>query len=150
DTVPGFVNGSQFFRTSAGGHFDFRDNLIRPTLGALINLEADYTHGVGDDDSSYFRVREAVSAEVSLWGGHRHVLVLRGFSQLVVPINEHVVPFTELSLLGGPNDLRGFRWQEFRDFSSLFVSAEYRFPLILWVDAALFVDWGGVFGKNYQ
>jgi hemolysin activation/secretion protein len=59
------------------------------------------------------------------------------------------VPFSELAIVGGPETLRGFRWMAFRDFSSLLLQAEYRWPIALWVDASLFVDWGGVFGRWY-
>ena len=148
--VPGFLNGTQFVRTSAALHVDLRDHLVRPTLGLLIDAEADYSHGLGSDDSDYFRIRGAMSVVLPLWGGHSHVLVLRGVTRLVLPIGDAPVPFFELPALGGPDDLRGFRWQEFRDFSSLIATAEYRWPLLVWADAALFVDYGGVFGRNYQ
>ena len=148
--VPGFNSGTQFLRASAAVHVDLRDNLMRPTLGALFDAEADYTHGLAFDDSSYFRFRSALSFDFNLWGGHSHVLVLRGVTQVVAPINDAAVPFSELSTLGGPDDLRGFRVQEFRDFSSLVATAEYRWPPFLWVDAALFVDYGGVFGRAYR
>ena len=52
--------------------------------------------------------------------------------------------------LGGPNDLRGFRVQEFRGYSSMFGTIEYRWPLLKWVETEIFADYGGVFGKNYQ
>ena len=148
--VPGFNRGTQFLRGSAALHVDLRDNLVRPTLGALLDAEADYSHGLGWDDSSYFRIRGALSLDLNLWRGHSHVLVVRGVTQLVAPLGDAAVPFTELPTLGGPNDLRGFRWQEFRDFSSLLVTAEYRWPILLWADAALFVDYGGVFDRTYH
>jgi hypothetical protein len=147
--VPGFSEGTQFVRTSAAVHLDLRDNLVRPTIGALINAEADYSHGIAHDDSSYFRVRGDASLDINLWR-HSHVLVLRAATELVLPVGKAVVPFSELSTLGGPNDLRGFRLQDFRDFSSLIATAEYRWPILGWVDSAVFVDYGGVFGQRYQ
>jgi Omp85 superfamily domain len=147
--VPGFNNGTRFVRTSAGIHLDLRDDLIRPTLGALINIEADYTHGVIDDDSSYFRLREEAAVVFSLWQ-HSHLVLLRGATEIVLPVSEALVPFSELATLGGPEDLRGFRVGSFRGFSMLLATAEYRFPILAWVDTALFVDYGGVFDKNYS
>jgi hypothetical protein len=145
--VPGFNQGTQFVRTSAGIHFDFRDNPVRPTLGAVLNAEADYSKGLGDA-SSYFRFREAIAIDINLWA-HSHVLVLRGDTMLVVPLETGFVPFSELATVGGPQDLRGFRISEFRGFSSLTATAEYRWPIMLWVDAMVFVDYGGVFDRNY-
>jgi outer membrane protein assembly factor BamA len=132
-------------------HFDLRDDLIRPTLSALIDIEADYSHGIGDDVSSYFRLRGSADFSISLWRGHGHVLVLHASTMMVAPMADNgVVPFSELAVLGGPETLRGFRVNQFRDFTSLLTSAEYRWPIMLWLDAALFVDWGGVFGKWYD
>jgi len=59
------------------------------------------------------------------------------------------VPFSELPTLGGPDTLRGFRYQDFRDYSSLFFTGEYRWPAWMWLDGSFFVDYGGVFGQNF-
>jgi hypothetical protein len=147
--VPGFDNGTQFIRPYAAIHLDLRDDPVRPTLGVLIDAEADYSHGLGADDSSYFRVRGAATIDLTLWPSHSHVLVLRGATELVAPTGDQVVPFSELATLGGPDTMRGFRVNNFRDFSSLIFTAEYRWPIILWVDASLFFDYGGVFGRWY-
>ncbi len=148
--VPGFNQGTQFLRAAAGVHLDLRDDRVRPTLGALVDAEADYSHGLGDsDDSSYFRIRGAASVALNLWQ-HSHLLILRGATELVLPVENAAVPFSELTTLGGPEDLRGFRWQEFRGFSSLIATAEYRWPLLPWVDGAVFFDYGGVYGKRYD
>ncbi len=146
--VPGFNQGTQFVRTSAAVHFDLRNHRVRPTLGALLDAEADYSKGIGDV-SSYFRFRESVALDFNLWA-HSHVLVLRGDTELVVPAGNDFVPFSELATVGGPQDLRGFRISEFRGFSSLTATAEYRWPIMLWVDAMMFVDYGGVFDRNYK
>jgi hypothetical protein len=148
--VPFFNQGTTFFRSAAGVHLDLRDDPIRPTIGALLSFEADYTHGVGgDDDSSYFRLRESAVVDINLWR-HRNTLVLRGSSELVLPTDEHAaVPFSELATLGGPWSLRGYRVNLFRDFSSLVVGAEYRWAVLGWLDTSLFADWGGVFGRKY-
>lgn len=37
------------------------------------------------------------------------------------------VPWTDLSMVGTPFDLRGYKWGQYRDYSSLFVLAEYRY-----------------------
>jgi outer membrane protein assembly factor BamA len=68
----------------------------------------------------------------------------------VFPVNDSIVPFSELAILGGPYDMPGFRWQEFRGFSSLLGTAEYRWAILEWVDASVFTDYGGVFGRNYK
>lgn len=37
------------------------------------------------------------------------------------------VPWTDLAMVGTPFDLRGYRWGRYRDYSSLFMIAEYRY-----------------------
>lgn len=37
------------------------------------------------------------------------------------------VPWTDLSMIGTPFDLRGYTWGRYRDYSSLFVLVEYRY-----------------------
>jgi hypothetical protein len=36
------------------------------------------------------------------------------------------VPWTELSMVGTPFDLRGYTWGRYRDYSSVFIITEYR------------------------
>jgi outer membrane protein assembly factor BamA len=78
------------------------------------------------------------------------VLVLRAATEFIAPFGSAPVPFTELPTLGGPDDLRGFRNQLFHGRSSFIASAEYRFPVWIWMDFVLFADYGGVFGQWYQ
>ena len=54
--VPGFNQGTQFFRAAANFLFDSRDNMYRPSSGALVELGADWSHGLGWDDSDYVRL----------------------------------------------------------------------------------------------
>jgi len=39
------------------------------------------------------------------------------------------VPWTELSMIGTPFDLRGYTWGQYRDFASIFLLSEYRYML---------------------
>jgi hypothetical protein len=146
--VPGFVSGTRFLRASTGLHLDLNERRLRAATIGLADAEADYTHGVGADRSSYFRLRGAVTIGLNLWRRSR-VLLLRAQTVWVVPTGGAPVPFSELAVLGGPDDLRGFRIEAFRDYSSLLTTAEYRWPIFMWADGTLFVDYGGVFGRDY-
>jgi hypothetical protein len=145
--VPGF-SGTDFVRVDAGFHVDTRDSSFRPTSGALAEVAADYTHGL-DDPSSYFRVSGSAMGVIDLWR-RSHVLLLRAWAMDVIPTNNQPVPFTELVVLGGPDDLRGVRWGLYRDYSGALFTAEYRWPVWMWMDASLFTDAGGVFGPHWQ
>jgi Omp85 superfamily domain len=146
--VPGFHQGTQFVRGAAHVFADTRDSLFRPTSGAAGHLSVAYAHGLGFDTSSWFRFHGGVEAAIDLWERSR-VMIARVTADAVVPAGGGPVPFSELVMLGGPDDLRGARVGKYRDFSSVLLSLEYRWPIWMWMDGSLFVDYGGVFGQGF-
>ena len=147
-TIPGFTDGTTFIRGGAGMVIDLRNETARPSSGLLVRASFDYTQGIDGDDASYTRLRGLVGVPIGLWR-RTHVLWLQAATSIAWP-NDGTIPFSELPTLGGPNDLRGFRFQDFRDYSAAWFSIEYRWPVWMWVDGALFADYGGVFGQNYS
>jgi hypothetical protein len=144
--VPGFDTGTQFFRGGAYLRLDTRDDAFVPSSGFLLQFGADYSHGIAGDPSSYFRLRGEASTAINLWR-HTRVIILRAVATAIAPTGDDIVPFTELAVLGGPDDLRGFRYQQFRDDSSLLFTGEYRWPVWMFMDGTVFADWGGVFSR---
>jgi outer membrane protein assembly factor BamA len=118
----------------------------KPSAGVQLQFGGDFSQAL-NNSSNYFRFGADVAVPINLWQG-THILFLRAQSQMVVPLHG-TVPFTELATLGGVWDMRGFRAGRFRDFSSLYMSAEYRWAIWMWADAFLFGDYGGVFGQSY-
>jgi hypothetical protein len=147
--VPGFHEGAQYLRGFAGFTVDSRDSPFRPTSGAMFDFTAAYAHGLGFDDESWFRVHGDLIGVLDLWRRSR-VLLLRLSMDMMIPTNDALIPWSEYPQLGGPDDLRGAHIGKYRDFSTLIGSAEYRWPVWMWMDAGLFVDYGGVFGKVFQ
>ena len=47
--------------------------------------------------------------------------------QMKTRLTHGEVPWTELSMIGTPFDLRGYTWGQYRDYSSIFLLAEYRY-----------------------
>jgi hypothetical protein len=146
-TIPGFTNGTTFVRGGVGFDIDTRDTPLRASTGLVIHGSFDYTHGIAGDEATYERLLGMVGVPINLWS-RTHVLWLSATTALTWQ-NDAPVPFSELPTLGGPNDLRGFRFQDYRDYTAFFATAEYRWPVWMWVDGALFFDYGGVFGQNY-
>lgn len=77
-------------------------------------------------------------------------LALRARIERTNAPGDDTVPFYELSTLGGPDDLRGYRYDRFRDQGSLLLTAEYRWPIFNAFDAVLFADAGQVFDEVDQ
>jgi outer membrane translocation and assembly module TamA len=71
------------------------------------------------------------------------ILVLRAAFEGVHGGREDV-PFSRLARLGGPESLRGYLADRFRDREAALVSVEYRYPIHDLVAGALFVDAGHV------
>ena len=148
--VPGFNTGTTYLRPNAELRFDSRDHPFKTSSGVVLAVDADYSWGMASDPSNYFRVHGLGMVAINLWQRSR-ILVLSAESALAAPVHEGAqIPFTELPMLGGPDSLRGFAVGRFRGFTSFMVSAEYRWPIWMWTDGTLFVDYGGVFGRYYD
>jgi len=76
---------------------------------------------------------------------HTRVIALRGASSLTDTNSSQLVPFYLQPTLGGPDTLRGFRFQRFYGNNSVMVSGEYRWFCSPLLDVAAFADGGKVF-----
>jgi hypothetical protein len=72
-------------------------------------------------------------------------VVIAHFHGEAVSGSRDQVPFTELPALGGPNYLRGYDFEQFRDRVAAFASLAYEWDLSQWFSARLFTDVGRVF-----
>jgi hypothetical protein len=147
--VPGFFTGANFFATTAELVVDTRDGDAAPTRGLRFDLGGRYAHGVTDGRPSWIQVRSSLTGVIRL-GAPGRTLVLHLRAEMLEPLSDSPVPFTELVTLGGVDDLRGFPFNRFRDYSSLLATVEYRYQVWMWADASIFVDYGGVFGKRFD
>jgi hypothetical protein len=144
--VPGFTRGTQFVRARFGLRVDSRADETRS--GIIAGGSAEYTHGLGADPSRYLRLGAHVGTQLELW---RHRALYVGVAaEDELAFDHTAVPFSELVQLGGVEDLRGFMRGRFRDASSWLATVEYRWPVWMWMDGALFCDYGGVFGPAFK
>ena len=74
----------------------------------------------------------------------RRVIVLRGRVVMTKHDHDQLVPFYLQSVLGGSNDLRGYRPYRFYDENMMVMNAEYRWEVFAGMDMALFFDAGKV------
>ena len=89
-----------------------------------------------------FRRFEADAAQYVPLG--RSVLAFRGRIDVSEAGAGQEVPFYLLPSLGGSSSLRGYLDYRFRDRDMLLMNAEYRWPVLRRVDAAVFYDAGSV------
>lgn len=101
--------------------YDSRDIPVNAWSGTYLNLRATfYTPALGGDNEyqiymldfrKYFRIKQK-----------GHTLAI----QLKTRLGIGDVPYGEMSQVGTPFDLRGYRWGRYRDNSMIFLLAEYR------------------------
>lgn len=81
--------------------------------------------------------------------GHRRVLSLWLAGSFVEPLGgQEVVPFSELTLLGGAAEMRGFREGRLHGRSALVTTLQYEWPVWVWLRGTLQVATGNVFGER--
>ena len=113
-----------------------------PATGWLLSGFAGYATGFEDDPSDYWRYGFDVQRFINVYGGNR-VLSLRLFTEAVTGRTSDV-PFVDLPPLGGPDLLRGYSQDRFRDRAATLGSVEYIYELEPSSAASLFVDAGRV------
>lgn len=83
--------------------------------------------------------------------GHRRVLSLWVSGAFADPLGgEEVVPFTELTMLGGSGEMRGFREGRLYGRSSLVATVQYQWPVWVWLEGTMHVATGNVFGPGLE
>lgn len=138
--LPGFRRGARTVEAQADLYVDTRDATAAPSSGVAAAAFAGVVPGL--DGYAYGHVGVDVSGVIDLYKKNR-VLVLRAaFEGVHGPRDD--IPFNRLARLGGPDRLRGYREDRFRDRDAGLVSAEYRYPIHDLIAGALFVDAGNV------
>lgn len=100
--------------------------------------------GIDGDRTNYLRYGLEARRYFDLYAGDR-VLMLRGYAEGVTAVGPGgYVPFTDLPRLGGPQQLRGYTRDRFRDRLAVLGTVEYRYPIWNELSGFLFVDVGRV------
>jgi outer membrane protein assembly factor BamA len=132
---------------SLGGkiHHDWRNNAGQPTAGGEEILSLIYNKSTEDNDELQFW-RAGIDLRQYLHLFKKRTFALRVMAQSTDLIGDSPdLPFYLLSQLGGVESLRGYRKGRFIDNDLALVSAEYRYPLLEFMDAFVFLDEARVF-----
>jgi outer membrane protein assembly factor BamA len=147
--APGIDRQSNFFRYGAFAQVDYRDDPLGARSGG--NYVAQYTwyqdRLLGLHDFRRFEVD--LQQYIGLFN-KRRVFALRAKTILTDTDAGQTVPFYLQPVLGGSDDLRGFRSFRFSDTNMLVLNGEYRWEAFSGLDMALFVDGGKVFPRRGQ
>ena len=147
--TPGIARQADFLRHGVFAQYDYRDNPGGPRSGGNYIVQysryLDRTLGRHDFQRLELHVQQYIP-----FFNKRRVIALRGKSILTFEEAGQQVPFYFQPVLGGSDDLRGFRPFRFYDDNLIVVNAEYRWETFSGLDMALFVDAGKVFPRQAQ
>lgn len=147
DRVPGLDHQTDFIRAATFVRYDSRDNPGGPRSGGLylaqLSSYSDRTLKLHD----FQRLDIELQQYLPLFN-KRRVFALRGKTAITLNDRPGSVPFYLQPVLGGSDDLRGFRPFRFYDRNLIVLNGEYRWEAFSGLDMALFVDGGKVFAHR--
>jgi outer membrane translocation and assembly module TamA len=114
-----------------------------PSRGTRASAFVGAAAGASGDRTRYVRYGLDAIQYFDLYRGDR-VLLVRVHGEGVAARSDEDIPFTDLPRLGGPQFLRGYARDRFRDRVAVLGSIEYRYPIWRELSGFLFVDAGRV------
>ncbi len=145
--APGIDHQSNFLRGGPFLQYDYRDNPGDPHRGG--NYFASYVFY--DDRELNTGNHRKLTAEAQQYlplFNKKRVIALRAKTELSYRNGNQVVPFYLQPVLGGSDDLRGYRPFRFYDNNMVVMNAEYRWEVMTGFDMAVFGDAGKVFHRH--
>ena len=122
--------------------YDSRDNVVYPHRGGYYrSWLVGYGPHLGGDFSY---INWTVDARHYFTTWPKQVLAL----QILSEFRSGEVPFSSMSELGGPFQMRGYFKGRYRDRNMLLMQAEYRFPIVWRLSGTVFADLGEVYGNE--
>lgn len=143
----GIGRQTNFFRWGVFAQADYRDSKTGPRQGGNYTARYDSYNDRVLRRHGFQRLDLEAQQYLPLLN-KRRVFVLRGRTVMTIHDPDQSVPFYLQSVLGGPQDLRGFRPYRFYDENMMVLNAEYRWEVFSGMDMALFADAGKVTPKR--
>jgi outer membrane protein assembly factor BamA len=147
--APGINRQANFLRGGPFIQFDYRDHPANPHRGG--NYLASYIYY--DDRTLGLHAHKKLTAEAQQFipfFNEKRVIAVRAKTQLSYRNPGQVIPFYIQPVLGGADDLRGFRPFRFYDNNLMVMNAEYRWEVNTGLDMAVFGDAGKVFHRHAE
>ncbi|MCC7154026.1 MAG: BamA/TamA family outer membrane protein [Bryobacterales bacterium] len=145
--APGINRQTNFLTYGLFYQFDYRDNPAGPKSGGNYVLQQTWYRDNVYGAFGFRRLDLDLQQYIAMFNG-THRFALRAKTVLTDTDGLEVVPFYLQPILGGSDDLRGFRPYRFRDRNMLVLNGEYRWEVFSGLDGALFVDGGKVFPRR--
>ncbi len=147
--APGIQLQSRFVRTGLLASYDWRDSAEGMKYGGFYEARFDLFRDTQAELYSHRRLTLEAQQAIPL-ANRRRVIALRAKSLLTYENGGNTLPFFLMPMVGGQNDLRGFRFGRFYGNNALVLNSEYRWEIFSGLDGALFYDAGKVFQRRGQ
>ncbi len=148
-TAPGIDNQTDFLRFSVFTQIDYRDNPLAPKSGGNYVIQHSWYQDVDLRRFDFRRLDIDLQQHIPFLNRTRR-LVLRAKGTFTETDNNKPVPFYLQPIVGGSDDLRGYRFFRFTDRNAVVYNAEYRWEIFSGMDGALFFDAGKVMPRRSQ
>jgi outer membrane protein assembly factor BamA len=145
--APGINVQSNFLRGGPFVQFDYRDQPANPHRGGNYLVSYIYYDDRTLDRHSHRKLYAEAQQYIPFFNEKR-VIALRAKTELSYRGRNQVIPFYLQPVLGGSDDLRGFRPFRFYDNNLVVMNAEYRWEVNTGLDMAVFGDLGKVFTRH--
>ncbi len=142
--APGIDRQTNFMRYGSFAQLDYLDDEAGPRAGGNYLVQFDLYDDIRRDEYDFRQLDVKLEQYIPFFN-KRRVIALRAKTSLTDVRSGQAVPFYLQPVVGGSDDLRGFRSYRFRDANSLVLNAEYRFETFAGLDTAIFVDGAKVF-----
>ena len=149
DVAPGINQQTDFWRGGGLIEYDWRDRPSFTTSGGMYS--AQYVRYLDQNLGRYSFMRIDLDAwqYIPLFN-RTHVIALHGASSLTDTNGTQAVPFYLQPTMGGPDTLRGYRFDRFYGNNATMVSAEYHWDASPILQMVAFADGGKVFNNWNQ
>lgn len=147
--APGIDQQSNFLRYGLFAQHDTRDNPGGAKAGRNLLFQYTWFDDIKLNVHNFRRMDAEVQQFIPFFNRSR-VISLRAKTVLTEADGNQSAPFYLQPILGGSEDLRGFRPFRFSDRNMLALNGEYRWEIFAGLDGAIFADGGKVFARRGQ
>ncbi len=147
NVAPGIDQQTDFLRYSVFTQIDYRNNPTAPKSGGNYVIQHSWYRDVDLKRFDFRRLDVDLEQHIPFLNRTRR-LVLRAKGVFTETDNNKPVPFYLQPIVGGSDDLRGYRFFRFTDRNAVVYNAEYRWEIFSGMDGALFFDAGKVMPRR--
>jgi len=145
---PGIDRQTNFLRNGLFAQYDYRDDpLGMAKSGGNYVFQYSWFHDERLERFGFRRMDIELQQFIPFLNKTR-VIALRAKTTLTETDRNEQIPFYLQPILGGSDDLRGYRFFRFSDRNSMVMNAEYRWEIFSGLDGAVFADAGKVFPRR--